>query len=265
MVRGAAGDAVPHRIWCFAPGTMVLMADRSVKAIEEITEGDYVLTDDPMDGEGPHSQRVTGVLHSSARRIVRIAVTSVDAGELLATGHHPFWTSRGWVNAEDLTTADFLNGDHGERIQISSIAFESRETKTFNLSVEKEHTFFVLVGQQPVLVHNTDPWDMLYSHPLSENPTLAHGPYAGKTVNEVAAIVRELGYLPEGLEMHAVRQATDGRWITLNNRTLLIAQRANIPSVHPIDDGAEGFNKLQANYTRSGEGGPLENPFRTCD
>jgi hypothetical protein len=208
---------------------------------------------------------VIEVHRTATHRLFHVEVSTEEGGELVATGSHPFWTQRGWVTAEDLSTQDVLADEVGHPVPISAIAVESRDARTFNLSVQGAHTFFVVAGRTAVLVHNVDPSDILYSHPLPQNPTLSHGDWEGMTVDEMAMIARYLGRLPDGIRIEAVRQASDGRWVTLNNRSLMIAQRAELRNVPVVDAGAAGLNKLQRNYTASGIGGPLEDPVISCD
>lgn len=258
-----AAEAEAGGSMCFAAGTIVLMADGSTKRIEEVGEGDVVLADDPLTVRGPEPHKVTQIHRTATYRLVRLQVGEVNGGgELVATGSHPFWTRRGWVTAEELTVRDVLTDDAGRPVSIRAIALESRDARTFNLSVDGTHTFFVVAGETPVLVHNTDPWDILFTHG-SVKPTFEHGPLAGRSLVEVAAEARSAGALPEGLELRAVRLG-DGRWATLNNRTLMVARMADLPQVHPVDAGSGGFNKYVKNLTAGGLEGPVENATVRC-
>ena len=85
----------------FVPGTAVLMADGSTKAIEDIEFGDLVWAADPETGEeGPRevTRLITG--HGD-KTLIDI---EIDGETVTATDHHPIWVrNQGeWVDAEDL-------------------------------------------------------------------------------------------------------------------------------------------------------------------
>ncbi|WP_437951296.1 polymorphic toxin-type HINT domain-containing protein [Sorangium sp. So ce296] len=266
LFTGSAGEGAalkcPGCSICFAPGTEVVMADGSTKAIEDVAVGDLVLSDDPTDEAPPEAQEVEELHRTSTHRLFHIHVGSEDGGEVLSTGRHPFWTQRGWVAAEDLDASDLLLDSAGKLTAIRSISVESRETPTFNLSVKKHHTYFVVAGMTPLLVHNVDPWDVLYTQP-TYGATFAEGPHAGRSLIQVAAEARALGRLPDGLTLNATRMA-DGRWATLNNRTLAVARMANLPNVNPVDAGDKGFNIFQRLLRDGGLSGPVEDAVMRC-
>ncbi len=73
---------------------------------------------------------------------------------LEATEEHPFWVvDKGWVEAKDLVESDvFVNGKN-ELISIESIKVRKTDgTQIFNISVEKNHNYFV--SDQNILTHN---------------------------------------------------------------------------------------------------------------
>ena len=116
----------------------------------------------------------------------------------------------------------------------------------------------MVVNGISVLVHNTDPWDILYSHPLTAEQleTFTNGPWRGHPISEAIAEASKLGTLPPGLEIEA--QEVNGRLVAVNNRTLYVAQRATLSNVSTVDKGGLTFSKLQWNFRDSGFGRPLE-------
>jgi RHS repeat-associated protein len=259
---GPGGGAGAPLSFCFAEGTKVLLADGTTKPIEAIAPGDYVLTDNPSDDSGPRPHRVTARIRTETYRLFHIEVAGSGGGEVLSTGSHPFWTARGWVVAEELTTDDTLLDDTGRGVSIASIAIESRDASTYNLSVEGDHTFFVVAGQRSILVHNVDPWDIWFTHD-SVKPVFEHGDLAGRTLQDVAAEARMLGRLPAGLRLEAIQMA-DGTWAALNNRTLMVARMAGLSDVPVIDLGDAGFNKYSRNLRNADLSGPVENAVIRC-
>ncbi|WP_437996645.1 RHS repeat-associated core domain-containing protein [Sorangium sp. So ce185] len=97
-----------------------------------------------------------------------------------------------------------------------------------------------------------DPWDIRFTQPTISS-TFRDGPWAERTLEEAIDEARRLGRLPEGLELNVIKINDD--FFTLNNRTLYVAQQANLLQVHPKVAGPKGinlFNKLIK------DGGPLE-------
>jgi RHS repeat-associated protein len=100
-----------------------------------------------------------------------------------------------------------------------------------------------------------DPWDILFSQ-NNFSPVFANGPWAGRTLAEAIAEARSLGRLPEGLELNAM--LLNDQWVALNNRTLYVAQQANLPNVNPNDVGPSGLNELNNKLKESDLPGPIE-------
>lgn len=86
-----------------------------------------------------------------------------------------------------------------------------------------------------------DPWDICFSQ-TSIGDTFLNGPWAGRTLEEAIEETRLLGRLPDGLELNVMM--LNDQWVTLNNRTLFVAQEAGLPHVHPTDAGPGGWNQM---------------------
>jgi DNA polymerase-3 subunit alpha len=84
---------------CLTEDALIEMADGSRKPITEIRDGDLVLTKDG-------AFRAVGVRSSGSREVGRLGLA--NGMTLRCTPDHPVFTQRGWVNAEDLTTDDFV-------------------------------------------------------------------------------------------------------------------------------------------------------------
>ncbi len=165
----------------FDPATPVLMADGTTKPIGQIEVGDQVTATDPETGQNS-AQQVT-VLHEHLdTKLTDVTVSTVGApgsggvatGEghgdrstrgptetvLHTTQNHPFWdaTADAWVNAADLKPGvSTLTGPSGE-IQLVTEVRNFVGAQTMNdLTVAGVHTYYVLAGDSPVLVHNNDP------------------------------------------------------------------------------------------------------------
>lgn len=141
----------------FVPGTAVVMADGSRMAIETVKVGDLVLAADPETGEqGPRavSDLIPGFGDKSLVDI------EVDGEVVVATDEHPFWVVNRdeWVDAAKLRPGDRLLSDDGDTLAVDDVGFRLvSEQAVHNLTVDDLHTYFVIVGDEPVLTHNTDP------------------------------------------------------------------------------------------------------------
>ncbi|MFI0791492.1 polymorphic toxin-type HINT domain-containing protein [Micromonospora rubida] len=137
----------------FDGATGVLMADGSTKPIKDIKVGDEVIATDPVTGEqGP---RV--VTHLWVHEDEMVALT-VNGKVLTTTEDHPFWnaTDQQWQRADELDPGDLLRTPTGEGKPVDAPATGSPKRGTaYNLSVEGLHTYYVIAGNTPVLVHNT--------------------------------------------------------------------------------------------------------------
>jgi hypothetical protein len=127
------------------------------KAIEDIKVGDWVMAKDPDDSGPPTPHRVIGLPRNWTEHVVHIEVRG--GAELQSTRAHPFWNDeRGWTNASDLHPGDHLLDDKGGRVVVDGVRVEDRTCDTYNLTVEGVHTFYVVAGEIPVLVHNSGPY-----------------------------------------------------------------------------------------------------------
>ncbi|HCT76362.1 MAG TPA: hypothetical protein DGG94_01645 [Micromonosporaceae bacterium] len=161
----------------FDAATPVLMADGSAKPIEDIQVGDEVLSTDPETGEST-SQPVTQLHLNLDEDLIDVVVSPQPvavvqtAGEgngdrstrgptatLHTTQHHPFWdaTSKSWVNAADLEPGEStLVGPDGQIQYVAAIQIVHGFKFMHDLTVGTIHTYYVVVGPKPVLVHNND-------------------------------------------------------------------------------------------------------------
>jgi hypothetical protein len=145
----------------FSGETSVEMGDGSHKPISEVRVGDEVLATDPETGErGP--RKVTHLwVHSDT-----LTDLEVEGGEVITTTEdHPFWnaTDHEYQRADQLDRGDQLLAADGRLVRVVGLRPGSqRVTTAYNLTVDDIHTYYVLAGDTPVLVHNcgglSDPW-----------------------------------------------------------------------------------------------------------
>ncbi|WP_182885243.1 polymorphic toxin-type HINT domain-containing protein [Microbispora sp. H10885] len=146
----------------FPPGTLVLMADGSRRPIEQLKVGDKVLATDPVTSvEGAHAVTAT-TGYKADKHMVEISIKpkSAKAGNgdtITATDNHPFWVQNrhAWLQAGRLQPGMWLRTSAGTWVQISAIkTWTSQQQEVHNLTVADLHTYYVLAGVTPVLVHN---------------------------------------------------------------------------------------------------------------
>jgi RHS repeat-associated protein len=185
----------------FTGDTLVLMADGTKKPISEIKVGDEVLAADPETGEqGPH--RVTALFEHPDE----VVDLDVDGQIVTTTEDHPFWnaTDQRFEEAKDLDAGDQLQSPQGGRPTVKGLRpGTTRTAQAFNLTVDGLHTYYVLAGTDPVLVHNTDGALCGIKVPVSSDEILAanqmFGPNAvyGSPYHALINAGRQGGFWPK--------------------------------------------------------------------
>ncbi|WP_414169926.1 LamG-like jellyroll fold domain-containing protein [Streptoverticillium reticulum] len=193
-IGGAVGGALASRAGCgrthsFTGSTRVAMADGSSKPIEQIKAGDQVRNAVPGKPGATEVHKVDKVivtrtdhdfvdvsvapttkpslksrvlkqvvlgLASAATAIAALSPTAASATTITTTYHHPFYdqTQSAFVEAKDLHTGDLLETDNGT-IEVTGVRqYHQDDVVTYDLTVDGLHTYYVLAGDAPVLVHN---------------------------------------------------------------------------------------------------------------
>ncbi|WP_405978924.1 polymorphic toxin-type HINT domain-containing protein [Streptomyces sp. NBC_00158] len=216
------GERVAGCFNSFPAGTPVLMADGTARPIEQVGPGDRVLATDPESGvTGPRPVEAT--IHTPDDIDFTGITLSADAGRgtLTSTDHHPFWSDkRGqWTDAADLNSGDTLRTPDGATVGIEEVVHWKEIRGAYNLTVNDLHTYYVLAGATPVLVHN--------SNGLCSRP---------------AAIAKATGYSVKQIKdaIHKVKAQGGWRGIGGNkNPDMLIDPKTG--EVHPqMPDGSPG-------------------------
>ena len=139
------------------PGTThVLMADGTTKEIKDVRTGDAVLATDPGNVR-TEGRAVTDTVYSPDD--TDFADITIDAGRsrITATQHHPFWSpsAHRWIDAGDLKPGQTLRTSSRDTVAVIRVHRYQRLHSAYNLGVADIHTYYVLAGATPVLVHNT--------------------------------------------------------------------------------------------------------------
>ncbi|MFF2045905.1 polymorphic toxin-type HINT domain-containing protein, partial [Kitasatospora sp. NPDC058170] len=142
----------------FPAGTAVLMADGTNHPIEQIRIGDTVTATDPATGAtGP--QRVEATIYTpDDREFTELAIATPNGSTATSTStsHHPYWSEnrQAWRDAADLVVGDTLRTPEGRTARIVSTRHWTSLQPAYNLTISSVHTYYVLAGSTPVLVHN---------------------------------------------------------------------------------------------------------------
>ncbi|WP_329219791.1 polymorphic toxin-type HINT domain-containing protein [Streptomyces sp. NBC_01485] len=157
---GAAGAETKAVRGCpnsFDPRTEVLMADGTTKPIVDVRIGDKVIATDPKTGKrGPRA--VTAELLNRDNDLVDLEVRGPDGKTVTihTTAHHPFWddTVHSWADAGRLTPGHTLKAADDSRVTLAGVRPRPGVADMYNLTIADLHTYYVLAGTTPVLVHN---------------------------------------------------------------------------------------------------------------
>jgi hypothetical protein len=144
---------------CFLAGTDVLMADGTTKDIEDIKLGDKVQAADPETGEAGARTVTRLIVTEDDKHFNELSIATDDGiEELTATHEHPFWSpsSNAWIEAGNLQPGTTLLTDDGDLVIVTANRPFTQHARTYNLTVDDLHTYYVLAGETPVLVHNSN-------------------------------------------------------------------------------------------------------------
>ncbi|CAM5631337.1 Hint domain-containing protein [Streptomyces fimicarius] [Streptomyces griseus] len=154
--RDRADCVKPHS---FPSGTQVLLADGTTRAIEDIRVGDRVATSDPRSASAATRPVTNTFATDGDKDFTRITVTTGRGPTTVtATDNHPFWLTddQRWKNAGDLRVGDELRTTDGTGVAVTEVRDQQGRHRTHDLTVDELHTYYVLAGRTPVLVHNNN-------------------------------------------------------------------------------------------------------------
>ncbi|MGW4892902.1 RHS repeat-associated core domain-containing protein [Kitasatospora sp. NPDC004240] len=199
----------------FPPTTPVLLADGSAKPIGEVTVGDQVLATDPQTNS-TSAQTVVNTITTPDDTLFTDLTLTADAAPrappvtLTSTQHHPFWdtTTSRWTEAADLQPGHTLLGPDGTPVTVHSARnYELPPTTAHDLTVSQLHTYYVLAGATPVLVHNCPGTATVHAYVGDEGPHFSieirgqNGDYEHAHANEINGILKPMRFqgVPNGL------------------------------------------------------------------
>ncbi|MEY9927757.1 putative nucleic acid-binding Zn-ribbon protein [Catenulispora sp. GP43] len=145
----------PHS---FSGSTRVLMADGSSEPIAEVRAGDVVENARP--GGGTETHRVDQVhVTTTDAGFVDVSVRGTapgSGGTVTGTANHPYYdvSAGGFADAGTLSVGDRLQSGAGAQATVSGVRPHVGPLVTYDLTIDGLHTYYVLAGDTPVLVHN---------------------------------------------------------------------------------------------------------------
>jgi RHS repeat-associated protein len=144
----------------FAPNTRVLMANGRTKKIKDVKLRDWVLATDPRTGRTAPKPVTTLFSHRDTLLTdVKVATPGGKTAVLRTTQNHQFWdrASKAWVKAADLKAdKSQLTSPYWSRHAVLRINSYVGSAVMHDLTVDDIHTYYVVAGSTPVLVHNCD-------------------------------------------------------------------------------------------------------------
>ncbi|MCP9205957.1 polymorphic toxin-type HINT domain-containing protein [Streptomyces sp. NEAU-Y11] len=155
----AGKKALGSCLHSFTAGTDVELAGGEHKAIEDVDVGDEVLATDPETGKTEARPVVDTIITDHDKSFTDLTVSTPEGkASIIATDTHPFWvTDPGhWVDAGDLEAGAKLRTNKGASVEVVAVRHFRKQQRTYDLTVDRVHTYYVLAGATPVLVHNSN-------------------------------------------------------------------------------------------------------------
>ncbi|CCH29428.1 hypothetical protein BN6_21060 [Saccharothrix espanaensis DSM 44229] len=185
-----AGKAAVKCANSFTGDTRVLMADGSTKRIDQIKVGDNIANSEPESQETEqHGVVAVHVTDADKDYVDLVIATPRGDRTIRTTADHPFCnaTAREWVDAAELGVGQQLNTPGNGRATIRSACRYNVNLRTYNLTIDAVHTYYVVAGTTSILVHNDGDLDLNgKSHLVWQN-----GPYR-----------IDIEGAPSGVQMH---------------------------------------------------------------
>ncbi|XVS66395.1 RHS repeat-associated core domain-containing protein [Actinosynnema sp. CA-299493] len=153
------GETCPTgRRHSFPAGTRVLLADGTSKRIEQFAPGDVVRATDTTTGQSGGRQVTRTIRTDHDKDYVDLTVRGTDGRmhAITTTDNHPFWSvTRGrWIDAGRLERGEALRTASGTEARLDDVRPHHAGQRTYDLTVNGTHTYYVVVGELSLLVHN---------------------------------------------------------------------------------------------------------------
>jgi hypothetical protein len=130
------------------------MAGGGQKPIKDVQPGEQVLATDPTPAKPPPNPSPDTTPTTTPTSPTSPSPPPSSVQTLHTTQHHPIWsdTRHGWVDAADLQPGEHL----GTGTTVLAVHNHTGAQTMHDLTVHRIHTYYVIAGTTPLLVHNTD-------------------------------------------------------------------------------------------------------------
>jgi hypothetical protein len=194
------------QILCFPMGTEIATAAGS-KPIEQLTEGDFVWSQDDQTSEIALRQ----VKRSFSNVASALVVLYCGTNKVEGTPEHPLWVvNQGWKPAGQVQAGDELWTLGKVSLPVTHIERKVGQFTVYNITVEGFHSYFV--GSHQLLAHNADRCETFKQLLLTGDQARANLRQAlGQIVGKVAHHV-----IPWELKVHPFVQKAAAGGFNLN-------------------------------------------------
>lgn len=227
----------------FDPATPVLMADGSTKSIKDIKVGEKVAAADPTT-RLVKPEKVTQLHKNLDVDLTDITVrVGASTSVLHTTGLHLFWnaTNRTWMPADRLAIDARLYSTAGTPVTILAVHSWVGEQDMRNLTVDQLHTYFVMIGNTPILVHNVGecPVNGIPHGKLGELATLDR--LISEGYQNITREVRFVNSAGNVFKADFVARTPSGQWIAIETKTGAGAEISDNQNIgYPELDSTQG-------------------------
>ena len=144
----------------FSPDTPVLMANGTTTPIAKLKNGDKVESADPSTGKDQGGRFVQHVWINKDNDLLDITVNTGHGhtATIHTTSNHPFWddTTHTWAPAGQLKPGHKLASTSTQHPTVVAVTATPGTANRYNLTIQQLHTYYVLAGTTPILVHNAN-------------------------------------------------------------------------------------------------------------
>jgi len=194
------------------------MADGSSKPIQDVHVGDQVTNKDPDTGQvQTHAVVATHITDDDHDFVDLTVQTPSGISTITVTAHHLFWdaTTHSWTQADTLHVGDQLDtAGHGIATVVANHPYTG-SIRTYNLTVDHLHTFFVAGGGLSVLVHN-----------CPGGVDASGAPCSCPSPRPATWVVDAIDHPDSAI--HAAEQGGDGMMVTLDRAGASARREANL-------------------------------------
>jgi len=160
-------DLTTHQGGCFVSGTLVTLSNKESVIIEDVKEGDMVITYN-VEKNIQEIGKVKSLISLKKNDIVSIKLS--NSTNIECTSEHPFWVvNKGWssispeksllypdMNIKKMMVSDILLTDSNTEVIVDDIKeLKNKTINVYNLQIEGNHNYYA----NGILVHNKMAFD----------------------------------------------------------------------------------------------------------